>query len=132
MATLPDDCISLDVGDIRFYDNYVPTLGVGDYLINVSQRLNPVTSPAIDECWAASQPFSVQGPRYTLPPDELFSVFPPDNSQGIYDQFLPHVVLSQRELPWERNVFEDADPATQTPWMALLLFVEGEQIDGQP
>jgi hypothetical protein len=132
MAMTGDDCVSLAAGDIRFYDNYVPTLGMGDYLINVTQHLNPTTSPAIDECWAASQPFSVQGPRYALPPDELFSVFPPDNSQGIYDQFLPHVVLSQRELPWERNVFEEADPATQTPWMALLLFVEGEQIDGQP
>jgi hypothetical protein len=132
MATLPDDCISLDARNIRFYDNYVPTLGVGDYLINVTQRLNPVTSPAIDDCWAASQPFSVEGPRYTLPTNEVFSVFPPDNSQGIYDQFLPHVVLSQRELPWERNVFGDGNPATQTPWMALLLFVEGEQIGGQP
>jgi hypothetical protein len=131
MATSRDDCTSLGGGDIRFYDNYVPTLGVGDYLINVTQRLNPTTDPPIDECWAAAQAFSVQGPRYTLPAGDVFSVFPPNNSQGIYDQFLPHVVLAQRELPWERKLFEGENPATQTPWMALLLFVEGEQIGGQ-
>ena len=132
MATQIDDCTSLDAGDIRFYDNYVPTLGVGDYLVNVTQRLNPTTSPPIDECYATSQAFSVEGPRYSLPTNDVFSIYPPNNSQGIYDQFLPHVVLTQRELPWERNVFKDADATRQTPWMALVLFVEGEKIGGQP
>src|SRR4051794_37709423 len=124
MVTRQDDCTTLADGDIRFYDNYVPTLVAGDYLINVTQQLNPVTTPTIDECYVASQAFSVQGPRYSLPNADLFSVFPPDNANGIFDQFLPHVVLTQRELPWERNVFGETDHATRTPWMALLLFVE--------
>ena len=133
MTTPIDDCAKLDVGDIRFYDNYVPTLGAGDYLINVTQEVKPVnTSPAIDDCYAVSQAFSVQGPRYTLPPEDVFSVFPPDNAVGVFHQFLPHVVLAQRELPWERNVFKDQDSTTQRPWLALLLFAEDEQIDGQP
>lgn len=126
-----DDCTALDAGDIRFYDNYVPMLPPGDYLINLTQQVNP-TGTAIDESFAASQAFSVDGPRYTLPSGDVYSVFPPANAQGVFDQYLPHVVLSQRELPWERNVFADPDPATQTPWMALLLFVAGETIDGQP
>jgi hypothetical protein len=128
---MTDDCTSLGAGDIRFYDNYVPTLGVGDYLLNVTQQINPKNT-SIDECYAASQVFSVTGPRYTLPASDIFSVFPPANVLGIFDQFLPNVVLTQRELPWERNVFSSAAPATQTPWLALLLFVEGEQIGGQP
>lgn len=123
------ECASLEKGAIRFYDNYVPTLPVGDYLINVTQRINP-RNTKIDECHAASQVFSVQGPRYALPSEDIFSIFPPNNAVGIFDQFLPHVVLSKRELPWERNVFGDDDPARQRPWMALLLFVEGEKIDG--
>jgi hypothetical protein len=131
MAT-NDDCTSLDAGDIRFYDNYVPKLAVGDYLINVTQRVNPKnTTPPIDDCYAASQLFSVQGPRYTLPPNDIFSIYPPANSQGVFDQFLPNIVLTQRALPWERNVFRDTDPMQQTPWLALLLFVAGEQIGGQ-
>lgn len=126
-----DDCTSLEQGDIRFYDNYVPALGVGDYLINVTQQVNPRnTAPPIDESFAASQFFSVKGPRYTLPAGDFFSVFPPANAEGIFDQFLPNVVLTARELPWERNVFGDQDQAKQTPWLALLLFVAGEQIGG--
>lgn len=130
MTAPTDDCTSLDLGDIRFYDNYVPTLGVGDYLINATQQINPTTTPPINECYAASQFFSVQGPRYTLPTEDVFSIFPPDNAQGVFDQFLAQVVLTKRDLPWERNVFKDADPSKQTPWMALLLFVEDEQIGG--
>jgi hypothetical protein len=131
MANGNDDCTSLDQGGIRFYDNYVPTLKVGDYLINVTQEVNPTnTTPAIDDAYASSQFFSVQGPRYTLPTSDLFSVFPPPNSQGVFDQYLPNVVLNQPELPWERNIFSDA-AAQQTPWLALLLFISGEQIDGQ-
>ena len=130
MTAPNDDCTSLDHGDIRFYDNVVPTLEVGDYLINVTQQINPKNS-AIDECFAASQVFSVRGPRYALPSGDIFSIFPPNNSRGVFDQFLPHVVMSKRDLPWERNVFREEDRARQTPWMALLLFVEGEQMDGQ-
>lgn len=127
-----DDCTALEQGDIRFYDNFVPALGDGDYLINVTQQVNPQnTTPPIDESFAASQFFSVQGPRYTLPAGDIFSVFPPANAAGVFDQFLPNVVLTARELPWERNVFEDGDQAKQTPWLALLLFVAGEQIGGQ-
>lgn len=127
-----DDCTSLNPGSIRFYDNSVPALEVGDYMINVTQRINPQnTAPPIDECYAASQFFSVRGLRYTLPPGDIFSVYPPNNAQGVFDQVLPNVVLTKRDLPWERNIFYDADLAHQTPWLALLLFVEGEQIGGQ-
>ncbi len=122
---------SLDKGDIRFFDNIVPTLEVGDYLINVTQQVNPMGT-TIDECYGTSQPFSVQGPRYTLPTGDVFSVYPPNNSQGVFEKFMPNVVLTQRDLPWERNVFEDADKTQQTPWLALLLFVEGETLEGQP
>lgn len=127
---MSDDCVSLGDGGIRFYDNYVPTLGVGDYVVNVAQRVNPLNAD-IDDCWTASQLFSVAGLRYALPPGDFFSTFPAQNSQGVFDQFLPHVVLTARDLPWERNVFDDDDPAQQTPWMAVVLFVEDEEIGGQ-
>ena len=130
-----DDCTKVAPGGIRFYDNYVPTLGVGDYLVNVTQRINPVTPKGItpiDEYHAISQPFSVRGPRFALPPRDIFSVFPADDAVGLFHQVLPHVVLTQRELPWERDLFEDADRTQQTPWLAVLLFVDGEQVAGQP
>src|SRR5579871_1627827 len=122
----------LGKGEIRFFDNYIPALEVGDYVLNVVQEINPKNT-AIDEKHAAAQVFSVQGPRYTLPPDDVFSVFPPNDSVGIYDQFLPQIVLAKRDLPWERDVFDDRDDhaQAQTPWLALLMFFEGEQIAGR-
>lgn len=122
---MPDDCTKLDKGDIRFYDNYVPMLAVGDYLINVAQRFNPLHHD-INERYVKSQPFSVQGPRYNLPPEDLFSSFPPNNALGVFDQFLPQVVLTKQDLPWERDIFHDRETGHQTPWMALLLFSEDE------
>jgi hypothetical protein len=114
-------CDAVGPGGIRFYDNHVPALEVGDYVINVAQHVHPKNSP-IDECHSAAQAFSVQGSRYSLPPDDVFSVFPPPDSSGIFDQFLPHVVLTKRDLPWERDVFESKSHDTRPPWMALLVF----------
>jgi hypothetical protein len=128
MTSNNEDCELVESGKIRFYDNRVPTLGVGNYRVSVSQRINP-KGTQIDDTYTESQLFSVEGPRFTLPREDIFSVFPPDNAQGIFSQFLPHVVLSKADLPWERNIFkEQAD--NQTPWMALLLFAEDEQIGG--
>ncbi len=61
-----DDCRQVTPGNIRFYDDYVPTLGVGAYLINVAQKIEPPGDAV--ECHVASQAFSVAGPRYALPP----------------------------------------------------------------
>jgi hypothetical protein len=121
-----DDCTKVDPGYIRFYDDYVPTLEIGTYLINVAQKIAP---PGADpECHVGSQAFSVAGPRYSIPPDDIASIFPPENALGNFDQYLPHIVLSKQDLPWERNIFEDTP---QTPWMALLLFVADEEIDNK-
>jgi hypothetical protein len=114
-------CDAVGPGGIRFYDNYVPALEVGDYVINLAEHLRP-KGAKIDECHSAAQAFSVQGPRYSLAPDDVFSRFPPPDSSGSFDQFLPHVVLTRRELPWERDVFGSTSHATQPPWMALLVF----------
>ena len=54
--TMPnDESAGLAAGDIRFYDNCIPALTAGDCLINVTQHLNPATTPPIDEAYAASQ-----------------------------------------------------------------------------
>lgn len=125
------DCTTLTDGDVRFYDNYVPTLGVGDFVLNFTQRFNPKTTPVIDETFGTSQVFSVQGPRYTLPTADIYSHFPPDNAFGRFDQFLPQVVFTKPDLPWERDLFGAKDKtADQRPWLALLLFVAGETLGG--
>jgi hypothetical protein len=65
---------------------------------------------------------SVSSPRYTMPPDQILSTFPPANGEGAYRATLPQIVLKRRTLPWERKV--DADE--RIPWLALVVIAEGE------
>src|SRR5262249_8664159 len=47
---------------------------------------------------------TVSSPRWTMPPDQILSTFPPANSEGAYRATLPQIVLKRRTLPWERAV----------------------------
>ena len=65
---------------------------------------------------------TVSSPRFTMPPDQILSTFPPANSEGAYRATLPQIVLKRRTLPWERKV----DPDERIPWLALVVVAEGE------
>jgi hypothetical protein len=65
--------------------------------------------------------------------------FPPSNAHGSFQDDLPHIVLGRRTLPWEREMADPSEiPVTPRgpndapaltdpyPWVALLLFEEGE------
>jgi len=65
---------------------------------------------------------TVSSPRWTMPPDQILSTFPPANSQGAYRATLPQIVLKRRTLPWERKV----DANERIPWLALVVVAEGE------
>jgi hypothetical protein len=65
----------------------------------------------------------VSAPRFTMPPDQILSTFPPANRAGAFQDTLPQIVLKRRTLPWERRL----DPADeQLPWLALVVIAEGE------
>ncbi len=52
-------------------------------------------------------------------------VFPPRNALGSFDNVLPHVVLSRRTLPWEREPQAPGEkPGDGNPlsWLAILVF----------
>ena len=120
---------SIPVGDIRFYDNYLPPLDAGDYVISVRQKVASTTvaddGKAINQTFPAQQLFSVVAPRFALDPADIHSVFPPADSSGMFDQNLPHIVLTKRNLPWERYLVEGNQT---TPWLALLLLSPDEII----
>lgn len=108
----------LDPAQMRFVDNYIPPLPPGNYDISVTQTLVASGASDVDTQQTRSQQFSVQGPRYTLNPDEVHRQFPAPSTQGNFAEALPQIVLNHRALPWERTVF-DGDP--QTPWLALIV-----------
>ena len=130
MTATRDSAVS---GDMLFFDNYVPRLEDGDYTITVTQKLVGTGEPGFggekhdaDRTFTRIQKFTVTGPRFQLDPTDIHREFPPPGSQGVYDQFMPHVALRKRALPWERDVFQDKGV---TPWVALLVFDPSEILD---
>jgi hypothetical protein len=124
---------SIPAGDIRFYDNYLPPLDAGDYTISVQQTVNSTSeapggnplNQTFPNTPPLTQAFTVVAPRFSLDPADIHSVFPPASATGTFDQNLSHIVLTKRNLPWER--FLSKGDLT-TPWMALLLFSPDEII----
>ena len=120
----------LNVGEIRFYSSCKPPLGTGNYKIRVEQQ---VTAPGKEEILignfiSGDFNFSVAGPRFSLDPSEIYSVYPPKGEIGDFASSLPHIVFTRRTLPWERHI---SDHNSTLPWMALLVFSSDDFIDGE-
>lgn len=114
---------------LTFRDNYLPGLKAGSYRLTISQSLTdsdgkPVGESA-DYLAPVTQYFDVCGPRFSLPSQDLHSVYPPIGAVGHFSEVLPQVVLTQPTLPWERDMNGGAAAST-VPWMALLLLRESE------
>ncbi len=110
---------------MRLFDYCAPPLLSGTYTIETSQQF-VWTEKKVDEKYDKAQQFWVDGPRFTLDPSNVYSIFPPANKQGKFKSYLPNIVLTKRTLPWERTI--DGQPPTKppAPWVALLVFTEGE------
>ena len=128
----------IPIGDIQFFDNYMPPLIDGTYKITVQQEINEVVDPqhntmlALAPPYVTEQYFQVQGPQFTLDASQVYSVYPPPNALADYRGTMPHIVLNSRTLPWERTLDGMEPSANNQPWLALLLFDEDEIITGSP
>ena len=111
---------------LQFYDNARPSLAAGSYTIVVEHAVTGVGATLPD----IRQELVVEGPRFTIDPADIHAVFPPPNANGPFGETLPHVVMNKRTLPWERRLGDTVHAAT--PWLALLLFEEGELRPGDP
>lgn len=111
---------------LRFLPWHHPALEPGEYTIQVEQKIAASKIQGNNHFQTPELTFSVQCERFSLPPLEVHAVFPPDASMGDHSQVLPHVVLSRSTLPWERRAdAADREPSL-APWLALLVFHEGE------
>ncbi len=118
---------------------FLPAMVAGKYTTVVSQRV--LKNKASLQNITKTFDFGVDAARFTLNPNDIYSVYPPANQSGNYSESLPHLVFTRRTLPWERTldgklpVFQrESTPENQqnpqdsppVPWMALLLFDEEE------
>jgi hypothetical protein len=107
-------------------NSFLPNLVAGKYEVEVNQKV--IKKEEILQQVTKKMVFGVNAARFTLNPDDLYSVYPPANTTGRYKNNFPHVVFSRKTLPWERTIDGNAPPANENlkPWMALLLLEEEE------
>ena len=68
---------------------------------------------------------TIEGPRLQLSPADITGVYPAPGSEDSPGEFLPHIALKRRTLPWER-LGPDWQGAKTEPWLALILLKESE------
>ena len=108
---------------IKFESYHVPAMPTGHYSISSTLDVIKNVPTKLDE---ASIDLFVGGPRFYLAPDEIHAVFPPANSNGDFDNVLPHIELNRSTLPWERSTGSNDN---KLPWFALVLIEEDELAD---
>lgn len=114
-----------DIVAMQLFNYCSPPLLSGTYTIQTEQKV-VWTKQSVDETYTGSQEFLVDGPRFSIDPAEVYSIYPAANSQGQFETILPHVVLRKPTLPWERTIDDQPPEEPPVPWMALLLLTEEE------
>ncbi|NYG07822.1 hypothetical protein BJ986_002309 [Phycicoccus badiiscoriae] len=120
--------MTMQPGHFQLYTKFSPALTAGSYKFTTNQDLSAVgkdgpLAPTDLPVARLDTHVTVTSPRYLLPPDQALSTYPPAGTEGAYGSRLPQVVIKRRTLPWERSV---AGAPADTPWLALVVFAEGE------
>ena len=135
-------------GQMYLFDEVTPPLLDNSYYLDIETHVskdNPNPNDKLDDKLETQVYFDVEGPRFQLAATEVAGVFPPRNGHGDFSNVIPHIALKRRTLPWERALAADAnlpkvtpddalappnrlngDKFVPPPWLALLLFEEGE------
>jgi len=134
------------LGQMILYDDITPPLVDNSYRMTLQTK---VTVSGVDQPLDSKQAFfDIQGPRFRLNASDVATVVPPRNGHGPFTDVVPHIAIYRRTLPWERKINLDGKPVPRPttnsdlpaldpdglPWLALLLFEEGEYtlLENQP
>ena len=111
-------------GVTRIYSDCKPRIPAGrEVSIQVSQNLlDSASKPLLGVTDPQAVKLTTHGPQTRLTPADIAGVYPVDGSDDSPDEFLPHIALTRRTLPWERT-----GPGGQ-PWLALLLLKQSEML----
>lgn len=138
VSSLPKDTnVPSAQDDLQFVKDHRVSLLAGDYRLTFKQNLD-VNENGVDktESLGKIQAFSVAAERFTVPPAQVRSVFPPAAAKGDFWNTLPFIVIERSTLPWERSgvlvenpksddsgKLIEAEELPKTPtWLALLVF----------
>jgi len=115
------------LGSIQFFDGYFSALFPGSHTITVTHTITG--NSGAPQPFSVTQSFSVEAPEFSIDTTIVDTIYPPNGSSDQYGPKLPFLILTDPALPWERSLVPGAgmpNPASPVPWMALLIFAEGE------
>lgn len=130
-------------GEMHVYAFYAPALDADEKYSIISNQNAEITLPDGDPSAQPAKPatvltpviqneqpqaFSIAAPEFRLEYGDVHSTYPPGGHADC-PQTLPHVVLSDPHLPWERGRRNSKgmpdESRNRIPWMALFVF-EGD------
>jgi hypothetical protein len=111
---------------MAFFDADIPPLAGGTWYVSVSHSLEEGDTPVAPP-FGAAQEIVVSAPQVAIDPTAVIQSFPPATATGTFGDVLPHIVLSDPQLPWERLMTGGEDP--RQPWVALLV-LGGDELQG--
>lgn len=109
--------ISLTLTDYR-----LPGLKAGSYRITLEQNLSHDDTNFTQDISPCEQRIVVGGYQFDLPSSLIKGCYPLDGSIGSCQNALPHVLLGDSILPWERAF----GASEENPWLALFVFAKDE------
>ena len=109
----------------QIFSRAMPVARAGvDVTITPTQTLgDTTTSPLLELSGPDDIHVRIDGPQTSLTADLIAGVYPAPGSETSPDEYLPHIALNRRTLPWER---QGPNPARTVPWLALLVFSEAD------
>ncbi|KAI1819783.1 hypothetical protein F4861DRAFT_111065 [Xylaria intraflava] len=122
---------SLDPGQEKLNSYWAPGLEAGEEHEIVATQTIKAPTEETSLRLVSKQKFSVDAPQFSLPSGSVYSVYPPPGYSDDH-HILPHVVLSDPHLPWERMGSPASekgghkDKRNKVPWLALFTFTTEE------
>ncbi|WP_125143599.1 hypothetical protein [Clostridium transplantifaecale] len=114
---------NIEAGKIKLSAKTKPALSPGTWRIAVTQEVSGGETLKDSIIRPEELVFSCEADPFTMDPKQIYSVYPPRDSFGMFEMVVPNMVLKRRTLPWERKIPE----CPEAPWLALLLFSEKEE-----
>jgi hypothetical protein len=113
-------------GELEVASCQPPGIDDGTYTFTVQQKV----AGGDNDGYTYTQDYTVTvvGPRFSLDPAQIVSLYPPPGSSGRYLDSLPQAVIERVTLPWERTLWADQPARRPTeptdspvPFVAVLV-----------